>query len=96
MRSSPVCQRSEKHLLWSLSAIEQATALTITLPPLVALIDSSSPDYPQVLTQRGVAAFFVASIAAARISDELVAVAEQLAVPIRASRVWGLGLAADT
>jgi len=50
----------------------------ITLPPLVALMDSSSPDYRQLLTPRGVAAFFVASTAAAQRADELVAAAEQL------------------
>jgi class 3 adenylate cyclase len=49
-----------------------------TLPSLVALIDSASPDHHQVLTPRGVAAFFVASPAAAQRADQLVVAAEQL------------------
>jgi class 3 adenylate cyclase len=61
-----------------------------TLPPLVALIDSSSPDYRKLLTPRGIAAFFVASAAAAQRADELVAAAEQLRSSN--SRFAGLGI----
>ncbi|MDQ2867362.1 MAG: hypothetical protein M3R59_02965 [Verrucomicrobiota bacterium] len=49
-----------------------------TLLALVALADSASPDYRQLLTPRGVAAFFVASSAAAQRANRLVAAAEQL------------------
>ena len=49
-----------------------------TLPPLLALVDSVSPDYREVLPPRGIAAFFIASSVAAQKEDQLVTAAEQL------------------
>jgi hypothetical protein len=49
-----------------------------TLPALVAMIDSASPDYRQVFTAHGVAGFFLASAAAAESVESLIAEAEHL------------------
>jgi class 3 adenylate cyclase len=49
-----------------------------SLPPLVNLIDSASPDYRQLIIPRGVAGYFVASYAAAERAGRLVYAAEQL------------------
>jgi hypothetical protein len=49
-----------------------------SLPPLVALVDSASPDYRQLFLPRGVGAFFVASSAAAQRADQFVTAAEEL------------------
>ena len=63
-----------------------------TLPPLVALIESASPDYRQVLTPRGVAAFFIASSAAAQRAGHLVVAAEHLRSSDSRFETLGIGI----
>ena len=65
-----------------------------SLPPLVDLIDSASPDYRQLLVPRGVAGYFVASSAAARRADRVVAAAEQLRQSVARFENLGIGVSA--
>ena len=63
-----------------------------TLPPLIALVDSVSPDYREVFLPRGVGAFFVASSAAAQRADQLVAAAEELRTADPRFESLGIGI----
>jgi len=49
-----------------------------TFPPLIALMDSASPDYRRLRVPRGVTAYFLASPAGARRAERLVARAAEL------------------
>jgi class 3 adenylate cyclase len=63
-----------------------------SLPALVELIDSASPDYRQLLSPRGVAGYFVASSAAAHRADRVVAAAEQLRQSATRFEDLGIGI----
>jgi class 3 adenylate cyclase len=63
-----------------------------TLPPLVDLMDSASPDYRQLLSPRGVAGYFVASSAAVERADQLIAAAEQLRQSSTRFETLGIGI----
>jgi class 3 adenylate cyclase len=65
-----------------------------SLPPLVDLIDSASPNFRQLLVPRGVAGYFVASAAAAERADRVVAAAEQLRQPGTPFERLGIGISA--
>jgi class 3 adenylate cyclase len=63
-----------------------------SLPPLVHLIDSASPDYRQLLAPRGVAGYFVASSTAAERADRVVAAAERLRQSDTRFETLGIGI----
>jgi class 3 adenylate cyclase len=65
-----------------------------SLPLLVDLMDSASPDYRQLLSRRGVAGYFVASSDAAERADRLVAAAEQLRQSATRFESLGIGISA--
>jgi hypothetical protein len=64
----------------------------ITLPPLVALIDSASPDYRKLLASRGVAGYFLATAAAAQRAERVVAAADELRIKDRRFESLAIGV----
>jgi class 3 adenylate cyclase len=65
-----------------------------SLPPLVDLIDSASPDLRQLLIPRGVAGYFLASSAATHRADRVVAAAERLRQSDTRFETLGIGVSA--
>ena len=65
-----------------------------TFPPLIALMDSASPDYRRLRVPRGVTAYFLASPAGARRAERLVAQADELRTNDAHFESLGIGISA--
>jgi hypothetical protein len=63
-----------------------------TFPPLIALMDSASPDYRRLMVPRGFTAYFLASPAGARRAERLVAQADELRTNDAHFKSLGIGI----